>query len=135
MSKQMRAIRRELKRENRKWPAALTPVPVDQWPDGAPDGLVAVLRSRRFLVQQYAEGGGLIRLTVCRTHVRTDGDYKSGITWEDLQQLKREAGFGDFDAVEIFPRDRDLVDCANMRHLWVFMRPISFIWRATEGKL
>lgn len=39
--------------------------------------------------------------------------------WRDLQRIKNEL-FGPNDiAIEIFPREQDVIDEANMTHLWV----------------
>lgn len=48
----------------------------------------------------------------------------------DLQRLKRECGRGDLDAVEVYPRDCDVVNVANMRHLFVFESCLlPYVWR------
>jgi hypothetical protein len=36
--------------------------------------------------------------------------------------------------VEIYPRDRDIVNIANMRHLWVMAEPLALGWFAAEGE-
>lgn len=124
-----RAQRRQLERDNARQPDTLRSVPRDQWPVNAPYGLVMVRRSRRFLVQIFAEAGCVARMSVVRSTL--DGDrWQDGISWDDLQRLKREAGFGDYDAVEVFPRDIDVVNVANMRHLWILSEPLPFGWRA-----
>ncbi|EOG1815585.1 hypothetical protein ACK3RA_000943 [Enterobacter hormaechei] len=46
-----------------------------------------------------------------------------------LQEIKSAVGYGDRDAVEIYPRDSDVVNVANMRHLWITPEPIAFAWR------
>ncbi len=54
------------------------------------------------------------------------------MTWEELQEIKRQVGIGDFFAVEIFQRDKDIVNVANMRHLWVLPDPLDFGWMTSE---
>lgn len=100
-------------------------VPVDQWPS-KPPGLIAAFRSKKFLVQIYEEKD-CQRLSVCRSEVKIGG-WKENITWEELQGIKRELGFGDKLAVEIYPRDKDIVNVANMRHLWI-VDGLSMGWR------
>lgn len=115
-----RAQRRELERENARRPVWLEPVPRDEWPR-APPSMVAVWRSRDFLVQVYRERVGLV----------PSGRWVDGIAWDELQRLKREAGYGELDAVEVYPADRDVVNVGNLRHLWVFEdRALDFAWRA-----
>jgi hypothetical protein len=126
--------RRILQAENKKWPAHLVPVPEALWPHVEADiHMLAVLRSRDFLVQCIAEAAGIVRLSICRTNINSQGDWTDGITWDELQRLKREAGYGDADAVEIYPSDRDVIHVANIRHLWVCTTPIPFAWRKSHA--
>jgi len=46
-------------------------------------------------------------------------------SWRDLQRIKNELVGADRVAVEVFPPDDELVDSANMAHLWVY--PPGFI--------
>lgn len=124
-----RQQRRALEAENRRHSDVLRAVPKADWPDAfaifarAP---TAVWRSREFLVQVF-EHEGTTRLSVCRT-VLDGAHWKDGISWEQLQNLKYECGFGDKCAIELFPPDRDVVNVANMRHLWIVDAP-AFMWK------
>ena len=128
MTSATREQRRKLERDNAKQPLELREVPRELWPN--PDGpQQRVLRSRDFLVQEFiAPFPAKVRLTICRTSLAGDR-WQDGITWDDLQRLKRECGYGDADAIEIFPADMDVVNVANMRHLWVMAEPVEFAWR------
>lgn len=129
MGRPSKRDRKLLEKENRKWPEELKRV--TDIPPGArmPPGLIEVWRSRGFLVQVFREGPGLLRLTVCRSSHNGDR-WVDGISWDDLQRLKRECGRGDLDAVEVYPRDCDVVDVANMRHLFVFEGSLlPYAWR------
>lgn len=124
-----RSQRRQLERESAKWPATLTPIPRHEWPN--PNGpQLRVLRSRDFLVQEFeGDDTALVRLSINITSM--DGArWKDGIPWEDLQRLKAEAGYPFHDAVEVFPSAMDVVNVANMRHLWVMRDKLPFAWRA-----
>lgn len=103
-------------------------LPRDRWPDiptfnrHLPQ---QVYVSGEFAVQIYAaESPAECRLCVYRH------DKRDGITWDALQSIKNELGFADRDAVEIYPAAEDLVNVANMRHLWVMAERVSFAWRA-----
>lgn len=50
------------------------------------------------------------------------------ITWDQLQTIKSELGFGDWYAVEVYPANADLVNDANMRHLWMLETRLSIGW-------
>lgn len=123
-----RAQRRQLKRENAKQPTHLREVPREEWPTRNSPQL-RVLRSRDFIVQEFpANPPALVRLSINRTAL--DGErWQDGITWEELQRLKRECGYGDSGAIEIYPADTDVVNVANMRHLWIMAEPVACAWR------
>lgn len=126
-----REQRRQLARENAKWPSALVEIPRSQWPN--PDGpQLRVLRSREFLVQEFpADGMALARLSVNITAMDSDR-WRDGIPWEDLQRLKAEAGYPMHDAVEVYPRAVDVVNVANMRHIWIMRDALPFAWRKRQ---
>lgn len=126
--KTTRNERRRLAADNRKWPLVLAPVPKADWPERAPGDLIELWRSRAFLVQVFREADGYERLSVCRSEHNGDS-WEDGITWEELMQLKRECGRGHRDALEVYPADRDVVNVANMRHLWLPLAPVWFAWR------
>lgn len=128
--KTTRQQRQLLKKANNMQPKALTLLPRDSWPT-APPGLLEVWRSRDFLVQVYQEDKNVQRLSVCRTWVSEDS-WQDGITFEELMQIKREVGRGNIDALEVYPADSDLVNVANMRHLWLVPGGVSFAWRNSD---
>jgi hypothetical protein len=124
-------MNRALRRANRdafakyqaEQPARLTEIPREEWPAPTrnhPRGPVRVWRSRTLLVQEFSERAPAIcRLSICRAALNEDGGWRDGLSWEELQAIKREVGFGDQEAIEIYPRDADVVNVANMRHLWI----------------
>lgn len=129
---------RELRRENERWPEALAEVPREQWAhlnDGTEmtgHTRARVLRSRRYLVQVFepVNKSSLVGfvMSVLRTE-RNEAGWVEGITWEQLQALKAEAGYGNRDAVEVYPRDVDVINIANIHHLFVMADPLPFAWR------
>lgn len=126
-----REQRRWMERENAKWPLQLREVPREDWPQQMPPLLLSVYRSSAFLVQVFgAPAPAEFRLSVSRTDPPRNGRWVEGITWDDLQRLKGECGFGDRDAVEVYPCDRDVVNVANIRHLWIMREPLTFKWGA-----
>jgi hypothetical protein len=130
-----REQRRPLARENAKLPAALQLVPRSEWPEhlqAAP--ICRVWRSRDYLVQEYVEAAPVrVRLSILRTTLDPNvGRWVDGITWDDLQRIKNEVGYGAADAVEIYPADSDVVNVANLRHLWVMAEPVPFAWRHND---
>lgn len=127
---------RQLRRDNLAWPETLAPVPRAMWP--APAGVsdlsrFDVLRSSRFLVQMFEERDGIVRMSVNRTEWDERANrWREDIGWDDLQRLKREAGYADRCAVEVLPPDRLVVNVANMRHVFIYPAGIvpKFAWGA-----
>jgi hypothetical protein len=123
-----RAQRRELERTNAKLPRELRPVPRDEWPN--PNGPQRrVWRSRDYLVQEFdAPDPACVRLSINRTTLTGDR-WNDNLTWDELQDIKAQCGWITFDAVEVYPPAGDVVNVANMRHLWVLRDPLPFAWR------
>jgi hypothetical protein len=129
-----REQRRQLARDNLKLPSTLQLVPRDEWPTSALTvGRLRVWRSRRFLVQEFRESAAVVaRLSINRTTLGTER-WADNITWDELQDIKAQCGYAEHDAVEVYPMQRDVVNVANMRHLWVLASALPFAWR-TKGR-
>lgn len=84
-------------------------------------------RSRKYMVQAFVEENA-IRLSICHSRLGGDGHWEDGFSWDELQSIKKQVGFGDFYGVEVYPREVDLVNVANMRHLWIFAQPLPIGW-------
>lgn len=129
-----REMRRQLERDNAKQPPHLVVVPADQWPDTSWMSVqpCAVWRSRFFLVQEFNDldhvGNPVKRLSVARTTMGADGRWLADVSWDELQEIKRQIGLGGMYAIEVYPRDGDIVNVANMRHLWVLPAPLAIGW-------
>ncbi|PIJ43286.1 hypothetical protein BOM24_08950 [Tatumella sp. OPLPL6] len=110
-------------------------VPSEKWPQKLYDPRrVAVWLSHEFLVQQIAEENGVIRLTINLNYRNGNGRWQDGISWDELQQIKNAVGFSEYDAVEVYPKESDLVNVANMRHLWILPEPLPFVWRSDDKR-
>jgi hypothetical protein len=77
---------------------------------------------------------GMLRLSVNRTELDASGNWKDGITWDELQAIKSAVGYGDRDAVEAYPKNVDVVNVANIRHLWILPNhaALPVFWRKKE---
>lgn len=132
--RQIKAIRAE----NRAHPVTLREMPQEEWSDAIRtmnrlvfSKMVRAWRSRSFVVMLFAEPSGYSRLSVMRCDFVGAGDRAvGGITWDEMQQQKREAGFGQAWAVECFPPDADVVNIQNMRHMFLLPEPPAFGWRS-----
>lgn len=123
------------RQEAAKRPERMTEVPKDQWPPSYRLGPIAPMRafvSRKYLAQLYDAGAHedrtTRRLSISRVTLKDDGRWQEDISWEELMQVKREVGFGDTYAIEVYPSDKDIVNVANMRHLWLLATPLSIGW-------
>lgn len=121
---------RAMERENKRYPVErLVEIPREDWPVCSPK-MIRALRNRDFLVQVFAEDNEVLRLSIQRCAFdRASGRWVDGITWDDLQHLKTLAGYGDKPALEVFPPDGDVVNVANIRHLWIVPLAPEFMWR------
>lgn len=124
-----REKRRALERINAKQPAALQEVPKSEWPTTTFDpNRLRVWRSRDWLVQEFAAPApAIVRLSVSRPN-RTATGWQENVTWDEMQAIKNEVGYFDKSAVEIYPSAFNVVNVANMRHLWVLAAPLAFEW-------
>ena len=112
----------------RLYPKHLVKVPEDKWPEfRGSNKPVEVWLSRFFLVQVFNEPDSVIRLTVNSTSRKHDS-WGDDISWDELQDIKRQVGYGDSYAIEVYPHDLDIVNVANMRHLWVLPEPLKIGW-------
>lgn len=122
--------RRQLKKQSAKQPAVMTEIPAAEWPDGVRDvKLFKAWRSNRYLAQAFQEKDGIIRLSVNKTVLLSNNQWDDGLSWDELQLIKRQCGYGHQMAVEIYPKDVDVVNIANMRHLWILPQDLSFGWK------
>jgi hypothetical protein len=67
--------------------------------------------------------GSLWRLSIARA-----GAGAAPMSWEDLMKVKRDCGFGEQDALEVYPSDEDIFNTGNIRHLY-FVGPVAFALR------
>lgn len=128
MSKENRRRAAYAREENKKFTAEFKAFNLDEVP--MIPNLAAVWRNNRFLVQMFTPAGGGQRLSINRTMVddRT-GDWIDGITWDEIQTIKHQLGFGERTAIEIYPPDEDLVNVASIRHIWLVDKAPAFLWK------
>lgn len=95
-------------------------------------------RNKDFLVQVFFLDNDYVRMSVnisdiVEFHTDKGPIWKDGISWDDLQLIKAKLGYGDRDAVECYPKDKDVVNVANIRHLFILPKDhdFPFFWRAT----
>ncbi len=129
---QRRQYKKAVSRENTLRPHNLSLIPKPEWPDAmrkkGPRVLKEVWHSRKYIVQVFEEPENVERLSICRTEYNTQLEYIDRLTWEQLQQIKDQVGRGDKYAIEVYPKNCDVVNVANMRHLWILENPLKYGW-------
>lgn len=124
----LKSLRKHIEEERKKYPQnSFTEIPIPEKIQ-KDKKVIKALRTRDYLVQ-ITEDNGYTRLSVSCVQVKDTGDWMDGITWDTLFWIKKELGFGDYEAVEVYPKDQDLVNVANIRHLFILKEPLPFIWR------
>jgi hypothetical protein len=120
----LKLIRRNMAKENAKRSELLEPIDRKNWPHDDEISRIAVLISRRFLVQVFQHTNEIIRLSCNRTSLDQFGNWEENLSWEELMEIKRQAGYGNAYAVEVLPEDQNIINVANMRHIWIIPQPI-----------
>lgn len=83
---------------------------------------IGVWQDEQFYAAAFQEAMA-IRLDIVRH------DLHDGVTWDQLRAIKVACGFGDLDAVEFFPAERDIINTGNVRHLYIFTERLPIIRR------
>jgi len=85
--------------------------------------------SKYFFVQIWEEPEKPVRISICRTELNGKGQWQDNIGWDAIQSIKNSVGYSGMDCVEIYPMQRDVINVANMRHLWVIPGQVEYKWR------
>ena len=78
----------------------------------APTGLTRCWLNNIYSVQLVCRNG--LEVLMIRRH-----DGAARFPWPDLQRIKDELAGREREAVQVFPRADEVVDRANMAHLWL----------------
>lgn len=105
-------------------------VPEVEWPNHNQKNLKQVYLNNEFLVQEFHEDNNVIRLSVCSVK-RKGSKWVDGITWDQLNEIKSKVGFSNMFALECYPEQKNIVNVANMRHLWILPERLPFAWQKT----
>lgn len=118
--RETRNRQKHLNQVNKHYSDTFVPIMRSEWPEEMQkaERLLQVFRNKNFLVQIFKEKAS-IRLSVSRTMLKTKGQWSDNISWDELYMIKNAIGYRDCMFVEIYPREADLVNVANMRHLWM----------------
>ncbi len=97
---------------------------------------VLAWRSREFVVQLVTEGEDRTRLTVQRARATDWFEPRNRdlrpISWDDLMEVKRQCGYGQSWAIEIYPPDAESIEAFPMRHLWLLSEAPAQAWQRSR---
>lgn len=85
-------------------------------------GQVDHIRKNRVFSVLVRDAGSAIHLAI----TSLSGDRPS---WPEMQRIKSELAGPNATAVEVYPPDDEVVDDADMYHLWVLFQPLPFSLR------
>lgn len=90
-----------------------------------PQDLDSVWRSKKYTVMVWNVPAGT-KLTISRnewdSHTRR---YKDEITWDEIMDIKRSVGMGERNAIEFYPPDSEVINIANVRHIWILPQEMT----------
>ena len=58
-------------------------------------------------------------------------DKTDGLSWDDMPQIKNDCGYQHFDAVEFYPREQDVINTGNVRHIYLYSTLLPLIRRVS----
>lgn len=129
---------KRIQEECATYPHELVKVPIDFHISPGSKVPSEVWRSRGYVVQIYDLGNGWERMSVNRNAFNSDFTrFLDGISWERLMELKEQCGRGGQEGLEIYPMDPDIVNVANLRHLWLkksgsFIEEFGIGWKSNS---
>lgn len=87
---------------------------------------VGVWQDHQFYVAAFQDDC-CIRMDIVRH------DIEDGITWDEIRKIKEQCGFGDVDAIEFYPAEKDIINTGNIRHIYIFNTELPLIRRKFNG--
>ena len=121
---QRRALEKAHKLLIQTYPDTLEPVPENS-PDvpysSHPEDIKTIFRSKKFTVIQYKPNrlDGKQRFSITRNEWSSkERRYVGDITWDEIMEIKRQIGLGDVECWEYYPKDSEVINEANMRHIF-----------------
>lgn len=124
-------VNRYIARESQKFSEEMQQIPCEQWTSihkSTKCKTLALWRSKKFMAQVVQEPNGSIRISINRTSINSKYQFIDGISWDDLQNIKNQIGFQDHDCIELYPAQEDVVNVANIRHLFVLPETSFYNW-------
>lgn len=86
-----------------------------------PEDIKAIFRSKKYTVILYKMNKitGRQRFSITRNEWSSkERRYVGNISWDEIMEIKRQIGLGDVECWEYYPKDSEIINEANMRHIF-----------------
>lgn len=84
-----------------------------------PQDIDKIYRSKKYTVIVWNVPAGK-KLSIQRNEWDSHTNrYRDNISWDEIQEIKRQCGFGEQNAIEFYPPDSEVINIANVRHIWI----------------
>lgn len=86
-----------------------------------PEDITAIYRNKKFTVIVWKQNRycKYCKFTVSRNEWSSkERRYLDNITWDEIMEIKRAIGLGETQCWEYFPKDSEVVNEANLRHIF-----------------
>lgn len=113
-----KAQMKEAKKLLRKPPGKFVPVDLNEYP--APPWMTRVFKNNRYVVMINDNAPMTGGITAIRAMVQRHDDKPIPSHWREMQAIKSELFGPEVLAVEYYPPESELMDCANIYWLWIF---------------
>ena len=90
-----------------------------------PQDIDKIYRSKKYTVIVWNVPAGK-KLSIQRNEWDSHTNrYKDQITWDEIMEIKRQVGFGEQNAIEFYPPDSQVINIANVRHIWLLPQSVT----------
>jgi hypothetical protein len=113
-------------------------VPKSEWIKLEDTNPIKVWKSDDYLVQLYKDEDGTERLSINSCWYKLNGfnspTWKDNLTWDELQSIKNSIGYENKWLVECYPPIGNVVNIANIRHLFVLDEKPTYAFKKRGEK-
>lgn len=86
-----------------------------------PEDIKTIFRSKKYTVILWKQNriDGKQRFSISRNEWNSkERRYVGDISWDEIMEIKRQIGLGDVECWEYYPKDNEIINEANMRHIF-----------------
>ena len=86
-----------------------------------PEDIKTIFRSKQYTVILWKQNrfDGKQRFSITRNEWSSkERRYVGNISWDEIMEIKRQMGLGEVECWEYYPKDSEVINEANMRHIF-----------------